>query len=567
MNNNMENSMDEFMDEFINSYNSSLIDFLNDNSVSQIILRLDCAKDTVEYWNKYQNDRKREEALSQNSESDVESSIVSAIMRTFSTKKLSKSEEEKLKEIASFSEKLLNSVYENTEFIDALSEKMDEIEYDTEDISSRSNLVSSIISVQKFINNSSDEKWQELKETIGERIKELSSEDYKMLYQSLNTRQFFSDKSYESANIEQIKKMSLEQFCEYLYNISDGRGSTLNGIKELTESMIEKYKKSNPKFFNQFVNQNYYFTFPEENFKEIETATDSIVFLDLDKMRMAVYYKPKEEIPKYEQLYLKALRNANELQFTYFLYKNLNTGTFYEKSLNEDNEEMRIIKERILKLDTNAFIALVDHFKLGMPQSIKEALTLRGYTEIPENTKRSEVLTDLFKSIRSGFNLSYSNFDPLNQDHYGEDKDSDESISESYQENLQTNEYNEYLTQTIRFLSELDDNNFVYYVIKYNKENPINDKETETSSSSKDPIANAHKVIESYMKRRIISLPRKLRQMLLPYSFKDNGVLTPTILLSNMEGATKSNDTDGVPNNLSNNSAQSSQDDSDDLLP
>ena len=69
------------------------------------------------------------------------------------------------------------------------------------------------------------------------------------------------------------------------------------------------------------------------------------------------------------------------------------------------------------------------------------------------------------------------------------------------------------------------------------------------------------------MKRRIISLPRKLRQMLLPYSFKDNGVLTPTILLSNMEGATKSNDTDGVPNNLSNNSAQSSQDDSDDLLP
>ena len=532
----------DFMNDFINNYNSSLIDFCVTNTISQLLFRLNNAKKIVDYWNKYQSDRKLENSMN----SSESAPFIAPLLKSFTSSKLDEEQEKRLNILAEFSQKLLDSVYNNFDFIEALSDKLYEIEYSPEDLSSRCNLVSSIIALQNFIPNNQDadyvKNWGILKNTISDRLEELSSEDYEIIYSSLNPNSFFSDKSLESANIKQIENMNLEYFCKFLIYTQDGMRGNLNSIQNITTSKIKSFTLSNPTFFNEFNRNVCSFIFSEDDINTINSLTDSPLFFDILTLRNTIYDTKNENSKNDIKVYLNVLRNANDLQFAYFLYNNLNSSIFYSRSIDENSEEMKIIKERLLSLDLDTFIAIANHLKLSNPTIISEAIKLRGfdgYNNLPENSSRSDSINNLFKSISSSYcNISYFMFNPLKTAFYANDADSEDLLLKSFQDSVEHSNFNTNILEKLIYISELDDNNFVKFVIQYNKLNPMNDDEFEYSNndySSPDYyIKKANNFIKSYIQKRIISLPKELRTVLLRDSLNSPGELTSTILLSNI---------------------------------
>lgn len=565
----MENNFDDYEDDFdLEEFESELISSLDYNGIISTFEMIKSATSTVNYWKKYKQDRKRENIENQDGTSkSIDSIITEALEKAFNsrTEELDMEEEEKMAFHASYMKKILTTAYNSSNFINSVEEHLSQMEYDSEDIESRSTMVATLLSIQQIIpiteqNSEITDKWKKIKEIIAEKIEALSTVDYEVLYTSTNDqRSFFAEPIYSRAHTSQILKMPEDNFCKLLYRTQDG----MHGNSKAIETAISMKKiLSNSKFVNYFYDRHY--SYAPINLDAIDSLTNQEKIENIRDLRRSILSKynvnsfyseyleySDDEIKEHQNsinnlliskefnMYLDLLSKMSDEQFTLYMFDNLSSSSL--SSLY--GREKEIIQNRLKKLSRANLLAISKHYTNSSRPEVIEALEQYKNQPMDEKTeKRAQALYDMYSKISSPYLYqSYSKFEVPSLENYPITGEYDNNpLVNAFNNSLKINNINTNIIQAIRFIHELKDTDFIKFATRYNQEHSLEDAYIEDSYSYPETIeeiqGNSINCITKFFEQRIFLLPTNLKLHLLKMQSSTTGVLTPTIVLTSTNG-------------------------------
>lgn len=542
-----ENSLDE------ENVTKTLLDLLEMYGLYTTFQMLNGAKNIKQYWEKYLDDRKKEEEkLVVSDEEKIENNLIQAIEKAFNavhTEKVDEDSEDYMEDMANNMENILQTAFNSDQFIAGVSEFFDDLQYVPDDEKLRCNFLATMIVMQRMIPGyypKSDEspeksvakKWLPVKKKMATGISKLSQEDYKILYSSVSDRRgFFSEPAFLPEHAQKIAYMSDEDYASFLIYTQDGLDGN-NPIIRLAKK--QKLLMCNNEFINNmykdYVEYGSFYSLEEfqalsdiEKFKRIM----SLKYLAVHKYMPYTSYTPeeiesgfadKQESEKEKQLiqspefkeYIQILENLTDEQFAFIAFDNLSSSTLMRMY----GDEQEIIQKRLNGLSLVDLIAISKHNANASNEMLITAI---------RNSQNSVEINDMALEMANSTNNVYTAIDrfrlpvthesfrvPVASNFYQLKHTSE--LMDSFERTVEMFQLDSEVIKEYRRLSELSDIDFVKEANKYNREfsksdiyEPPKNRDWSEPDSIEEKIGEAKNGITAYYTIRILSLPKELK--------------------------------------------------------
>lgn len=571
----MENNFyDE--NEYDEEFEKSIMETLESNGLYSTFQMLNGAKNIKKYWKRYLEDRKKEErelVLEKDEEDDMANALIQAMEKAFNvvhTKKMDEDAEETMENMSKKMSNIINTTYNNEDFIKGVSVKLDKLKYDSSDNKSRCEFLATMIVMQRMIPgyypNSEEQsekdkaiakKWLPIKQKMAQRISELSQKDYRILFLSVSDiRSFFSEPAFLLVHSQKIVDMSDEQFASFMIYTQDGMDGN-NPIIKLSKK--QKKLMCNSEFVNS-VYKDYV------EYRNLDSLEDFQKLSDIEKFSYLMSLKSiaERKYKKYESYtteeresgyadikekekedalitspefkeYLRTLSNLTDEQFAYIAFDNLSSSTL----MHMYGGESKIFQYRLNSLSIVDLIAIANHYSNASSSILRNVIEKKEEKfEITDTVLQlADSASKVYKDVsRVRIPMAYTGFKvPTNTNFYNIESTND--LLEAFEKADEMATLDESIASEFKRVSELDDIDLVQEINLFNKKYSLQDGEDKKLDIDEydEPypierkIEEARKGVISNYKLRILSLPKKMKGKLIDVP---DGILSDAIKLT-----------------------------------